>query len=165
MSPVPVVRHAHPDELERACALWLDAENARTGIAPSDAYVKSFLEAMPAAVARPGAVLLVAVDGEVVVGTIYGVPLRSDPTSGQVAMLGVHPTRWGNGVGTQLLAALVADLRGAECTRLRMNVDPDNGRARAFYEHHGWRWDGETEECAESPVPELVYRIDSQASG
>ena len=91
---------------------------------------------------------------------VYGVPLRADPTKAQVAMLAVDPKLWGQGIGTQMLRALTERLSRQGCTRLRMNVAPENHRARALYERHRWRHLGEADQVADAGDPELIYRVD-----
>jgi RimJ/RimL family protein N-acetyltransferase len=157
-----VVREAEDAQIGDACALWRLAESARTGIPADPAAVEAqdFAAALTEAAAKPGARLLVGtLDGRLV-ATIYGVPLRADPTCAQVAMLAVTPELWGQGIGTQTLDALTTQLRRQGCLRLRMNVDAANHRARDLYERNGWRHTGETERVEEVTEPELVYRLD-----
>ena len=115
---------------------------------------------MTAAVSKPGARLLLGLADDQVIATIYGVPLRADPSKAQVAMLAVDPVLWRTGVGTQMLRAMTNALREQGCRHLRMNVDPGNEPARALYERQGWRHTGETEHVDTTDVPELIYRLD-----
>lgn len=154
------VREATAAEVAAACDLWNRAEAARTGRPTDPAEAREFADGMTSAVAKPGARLLVGVlDGQLV-GAVYGVPLREDPTTAQVALLAVAPKLWGQGIGTQMLQALTDALRRQGCLHLRMNVDPTNRRARALYERNGWRHVGETEHAAGADEPELIYRVD-----
>ena len=152
------VRDSQPSEFGRAGELWLRAETARTGVATAEADVRELVAGLTAATAKPGARLLVGVIDGRIVATAYGVPLKSDPTSAQVAMLAVDPELWGEGYGTQMLDALSQALREQGCAALRMNVDPANARARALYERHGWQHSGETERVDDAEMPELIYR-------
>ena len=154
------VRAADQAEVGAACAVWFRAEAARTGRRPNDDEVLEFREAMTAAIGKPGARLFVGVTDDQIIATIYAVPLRADPTKGQVAMLAVDPTLWRTGIGTQMLLALTTAMRQQGCRHLRMNVDPDNAPARALYEQHGWRHTGEAECVDTADAPELIYRID-----
>lgn len=158
-----VIREAAAAELQAACALWLRAEAARTGSQPDPAAAGALVAEMATAVAKPGAHLLVGFLAKRLVAVIYGVPLRANPTKAQVAMLAVEPTEWGQGIGSQLLAALTDAMKTQGCVHLRMNVDPANHRARALYERHGWRHLGETEAVADQRDPELIYRVDLPA--
>jgi ribosomal protein S18 acetylase RimI-like enzyme len=126
----------------------------------SDEEVRRFAEGMRAATAKSGARLLIGLVNDDLIGTIYGIPLRRDPTNAQVAMLAVEPTHWGEGIGSDMLDALTRELEQAGCRRLRMNVDATNTRARILYERHGWRHHGETEQVDDADAPELVYRTD-----
>jgi ribosomal protein S18 acetylase RimI-like enzyme len=155
-----LVRDADAADVGAACAVWTRAESARTGRHPADGEISELVESMTAAVGKPGARLLLGIIDDQVVATIYGVPLRTNATKAQVAMLAVDPALWRNGVGTQMLLALTTALRTQGCRHLRMNVDPDNDAARALYERHGWRHTGETERVDTSDVPELIYRAD-----
>jgi ribosomal protein S18 acetylase RimI-like enzyme len=155
-----VSRKAVGAEVEAACALWQRAEAARTGKMASAAEAGDFARAMPAAASKPGALLLVGLLDDRLVAAVYGVPLRGDRTKAQVSMLAVEPEFWGQGIGTQMLRALVGALKRQGCRQLRMNVDGANDRARALYERNGWRHLGETEQVADGDEPELIYRID-----
>ena len=157
-----IVRQAHAAELETAGALWQRAEAARTG-SPEQPAASELVSALAAAAAKPGARLFVGIMDTQLVATVYAVPLRADPTRAQVAMLAVEPTRWGQGIGSQMLTAVTDALRQQGCARLRMNVDPANHRARALYERHGWTHMGETEKVPDADEPELIYRVDLHA--
>jgi len=149
--------------MEAAGALWQRAEAARTGKRPEPAAASEFVSELAAAAARPGARLFVGIMDTQLVATVYAVPLRADPTRAQVAMLAVEPTRWGQGIGSQLLTALHDALKKQGCVHLRMNVDPANQRARTLYERHGWTHMGETEQVPDADEPELIYRTDLHA--
>lgn len=147
-------------EIEAVCDLWNRADAAQTGSTCSDDEARQFVDGMHEAAAKPGARLLVGLMGGELIATIYGIPLRTDATKAQVAMLAVEAARWGAGIGSEMLAALTRTLAGSGCRNLRMNVEPANARARALYERHGWRHCGETEQVDDSAPPELIYRID-----
>lgn len=152
------VREAEGAEIATAAELWQRADSARTGRAVTDDDARAFIESLREAAARPGATLLVGLHKGRLVATAYAVRLRNDPAAAQVAMLGVEPQLWGCGAGSRMLTELTARLADGGCERLRMNVVPDNDRARALYERHGWRHDGEVEQTADGEPPELIYR-------
>jgi GNAT superfamily N-acetyltransferase len=56
-----------------------------------------------------------------------------------VSGLAVEPTRWGAGLATALLAFVEAEVRRRGFWLLRLHVLEGNERARALYEHLGWR--------------------------
>lgn len=154
------VRDADAAEITAACDLWSRAETVETGAVCCGEDAHQLIQEMRIAVAKPGARLLVGMADEELVGTIYGVPLRTDTTAAQVAMLAVEPTRWGSGIGSRMLQALTVVLEEAGCRHLRMNVASANTRARTLYERHGWQHLGETEQVDDGGVPELIYRVD-----
>jgi ribosomal protein S18 acetylase RimI-like enzyme len=156
------IRLADLPELTVACGVWFRAEAARTGVSPGAEEKRAFIDEMTVAFGKPGARLLVGTDDGEIIATIYGVPLHDDPSAAQVAMLAVTPERWGGRVGARMLAQLMTRLRHAGCVNLRMNVDPDNVRARALYERQGWTHTGETEQSDANARPELIYRTSPQ---
>ena len=82
--------------------------------------------------------------GVVAIATIG--PERDDrpdrALSGEVWMINVAPGAWGRGVGSVLLQAAVDRLKQRGCSRPVLWVLESNTRARAFYEHNGWTFDG-----------------------
>ena len=104
---------------------------------------------------------LVADDGRVVgyvvVRWAETKPFVGDDEAG-LKELYVHPDRWGEGVGGELLGRGLATLPdGAEAVVLE-TLD-GNDRAAGFYEAHGFRRVGErTVEVAGEQYPALVYR-------
>jgi GNAT superfamily N-acetyltransferase len=68
---------------------------------------------------------------------------RTDRTAGSVFALFVRPEHEGEGLGTQLLAAAVADLWSAGHVRSTLSTEPRT-RAFDFYVRHGWRHVGYT---------------------
>jgi GNAT superfamily N-acetyltransferase len=65
----------------------------------------------------------------------------------------VRPAAWGTGVASALHAAAVAELRERRVERARLWTLEDNGRARRFYERHGWALDGTTRVVEFPPHP------------
>ena len=63
---------------------------------------------------------------------------------GEVYLLYVDPDHWNRGIGSALLAAAQAGLSEAGFTSAVLWTFGPNARARAFYEHRGWRVDGAT---------------------
>jgi len=99
--------------------------------------------------------------GEVAGFATFG-PARDDPdtSDGELYVVNVRPDRWGSGVGGALLAAVHAGLAGLGYRSAVLWVLPGNQRARAVYEHLGWRLDGaeRTDEAFGVLVPEVRYR-------
>jgi GNAT superfamily N-acetyltransferase len=93
----------------------------------------------------PGRRLLVADRAGDVVGFAASWPTPDadlDPATGELAVLNVRSDQWGAGVGGALLAATVEALAGDGHPAASLWVITGNTRARAFYEHLGWRPDG-----------------------
>ena len=55
-----------------------------------------------------------------------------------VLTIAVAAARWGQGVGTRLLAALVAEARRRRCTEMFLEVRADNARAQRLYQWWGF---------------------------
>ncbi len=109
--------------------------------------------------ADPGAV------GTAVVG---GVALRPDddvPTGQLVAKLYVHPSHWGGGHGSALLAHAVEAAWG-EFAGLNLWVLEHNHGARKLYEREGWRLIPGRYLANEPPsVRDVLYQLDRPAGG
>lgn len=77
-------------------------------------------------------------------------------TTGELFALYVLPRTAGTGVGRALLQQAEVRLRAAGFTRATLWVLETNGRARRFYERHGWSFDGTTAEhrfdCGNRPI-------------
>jgi [ribosomal protein S18]-alanine N-acetyltransferase len=57
---------------------------------------------------------------------------------GDVLTLAVATTRWGNGIGSALLEALLAEAARRGCTEVFLEVRADNTRAQRLYRRHGF---------------------------
>ena len=79
---------------------------------------------------------LVAEDGNALIG--YAGMMFASGSQADVVTLAVDPARWGEGIGTALLTALVdeAEKRGYE--EVLLEVREDNPRARQLYLRHGF---------------------------
>lgn len=71
-----------------------------------------------------------------------GRPAGPQRRIGEVWMINVLPETWGRGVGSRLLDAAATRLGERGYDRAVLWVLEGNDRARAFYEHNGWRHDG-----------------------
>jgi ribosomal protein S18 acetylase RimI-like enzyme len=60
-----------------------------------------------------------------------------------IRMLVVHPHHRRNGIGTRLLASVIASA-GRKSRNVGLEVFKINGAAKAFYERHGFKVEGET---------------------
>ncbi|BCW71540.1 GNAT family N-acetyltransferase [Arthrobacter sp. NicSoilB8] len=68
----------------------------------------------------------------------------SDPESGQLHAINVHPDRWAQGVGSVLFAAAEQEFIGLGYARAFLWVAKNNERAISFYSNRGWLHDGAT---------------------
>ena len=67
-----------------------------------------------------------------------------DRRTGEIYSVYVHPDSWSRGIGADLMARAVADLRSHGYTSATLWVLAANRRARTFYENFGWKSDGNT---------------------
>ena len=72
----------------------------------------------------------------VALGGVTADPYRPASNVGRVRHVFVHPTRRGEGIGTQLIAALETRALGAGLGLLRLRTDTI--QAAEFYEHRGY---------------------------
>lgn len=88
---------------------------------------------------------LVLLDGESYAGTAAVCPARDTCLYGYGELVSLYllPDYWGTGGGTELLAAALTHLRQRGYSAIYLWVLEENGRARRFYEKHGWRDSGE----------------------
>lgn len=92
-----------------------------------------------------GLTLVAEVDGEVCGHAITAI-VDSDPRTGWIINLGVHPNRQRTGIGQALTAAAVDRLHERGVQRVFLSVAPDNSTAigvyrRAGFEDHGYEPD------------------------
>jgi GNAT superfamily N-acetyltransferase len=85
-----------------------------------------------------------------------------DPTAvGELQTLYLEPGVWRRGGGSILLQAVQDQLRHAGFRSASAWVLETNVRARQFYEHHGWRFDGTTKphDWGSFVVTDVRYRV------
>src|SRR5919112_5409610 len=130
-----VVRRGQAEDFEPAFTLWWRAESTRRNGPPPPVSV----ERVRGYARRKGAFLLVADAVGEVVGMVLVTPADSRPAEvAVVQMVFVAPERWGEGIGTELVAAALgeAKTRGFERTQLWAHADDE--RARRLYEGRGF---------------------------
>ena len=73
-------------------------------------------------------------------GTVAGYAGLLAPGGGQadVLTIGVSDDRWGQGIGTALMAGLLAEARRRGCAEVYLEVRVDNGRAQRLYRQLGF---------------------------
>jgi len=148
-----VVRHGQAEDLEPAFALWWRAESTRRHGPPPSISV----ERVRAYARRKGAFLLVADAVGEVVGMAFVTPASSRPSEvAVVQMVFVAPERWGEGIGSKLLAAALAEARTRGFERIKLWTHADDERVRRLYEGHGFGLSGARLE-GESGEPIVLY--------
>lgn len=86
----------------------------------------------------PGALDLLAVEGDRPLGTASGVPDVDDPAHVELISMWVDPAARGRGVAGLLIEAIVRWAAEQGADDVRLSVMPDNDRARRTYERAGF---------------------------
>lgn len=120
-------------------------------------WVKAFAE-------NPPLVLVVEHESNVVGACRFGASRDEDASraTGEVMALNVDPATWRRGFGTELLNAVLKQLRGLGFSTVTLWVLQANTRARAFYEAAGFSPDGVERTDTDligAPLDEVRYRI------
>ena len=90
----------------------------------------------------PGQRDVIECDGRVVGFAAYGPEHGGDdPTRGELYAINLHPGRWRQGLGRQLIRHVTSELRRLGFRRAVLWVEATNDRARRFYESEGWSYD------------------------
>ena len=121
------VRPARLDDLDGLLAI--------EGVFPTDRLER---RAFRHAVASPTIDLLVAGGAAGPIGYAM-VQRRKNATVGHLTSIAVQPGAAGRGLGKRLLEAAETAARRHGCTRLRLEVRPDNKAAQTLYEKAGYR--------------------------
>jgi GNAT superfamily N-acetyltransferase len=144
------VRRAEPSDSEAAADVYLESRKQLVACAPlvhPDAAVRLWIREQ---LIPSGGVTVATVDGR-----IAGfVAVSRDAEFGWVDQLYVRPELVGRGIGSLLLEVARETLSGP----IRLYTFQANQRAKAFYEHHGFRvvaygdGSGNEERC-----PDILY--------
>ena len=104
--------------------------------------------------------VLVALEGDAIVGFTRTRPEHEEPGLGMLAMLYTRPRVWGRGAGRELMDAALGALRTEGCREAVLWTEERNARARHVYEVAGWHLDGTVRERVwhGAPLRELRYR-------
>lgn len=126
----------------------------------SDSYLRQLRDS---ATRAAHAVLLVAVDGDTVVGTITwargGTLLaqRAGPDEAELRMLGVAPAARGRGVAEALVQACLEQARAAGATGVVLSTQTQMAAAQRLYERLGFERRVERDWVPEPGVQLLAY--------
>ncbi|MEU4694578.1 GNAT family N-acetyltransferase [Actinoplanes sp. NPDC023714] len=124
-----ILRCVRADELPQVLAFWLAA-------AENDSRPADTAEAVAALVGRDPDALIVAVDGQEIVGTVIA---GWDGWRCHLYRLAVAPGRRREGIGGRLIAAAEERFRALGGTRVDAMVLDANERAHAIWAAHGYR--------------------------
>ena len=127
MTTAWAIRAATPGEVPAVLVLWRDADAEVTET--DDA------RALEAVLARDPEALLVATDGDRLVGSIVA---GWDGWRGQLSRLAVHPASRRRGLGTALVRTAEEHLRGLGARRISAIVVDDHDTALAFWAAAGY---------------------------
>lgn len=155
-----LVREVRPDELALAGEVTFAGYRAFYGDDLGD--YAAHLRDVPARAA--GAVVLVALEGDQIVGTVTYVPGPESPFAehvregeASIRMLSVRPDAQGRGVGRVLSEACVARARAERRRAVALHADEEMGAAQRLYERLGFVRDAERDWVAEDGTRLLGY--------
>ena len=168
-----IVREASIEDSASIAAIQVATwQEAYRGIVPESFLAVMSVEARTerwrdAIETRPrGQTTLVASSGGKVAGfAAFGAAQRDDapPGVGELYAIYVAPNRWEQGFGGALHQTALNGL-SREYAYAELWVLEANGRARLFYEHRGWRWDGSIKPhpFGDVEVPVVCYTTQSR---
>ncbi len=135
------IRRARPEEFAAAGALTVRAYVAGGHLDGDEDYIAVLRDASARA---ERATLLVAVEGDSVVGTATfavhgsGWTEAAEPGEAELRMLAVAPERSGTGVGRALVEAVLADARARGVDRIVLFSQESMTRAQGMYRRSGF---------------------------
>ncbi|RAX39072.1 GNAT family N-acetyltransferase [Rhizobium tropici] len=112
---------------------------------------------LKARLANKNSEFLVADDGKTIGGMGYAAMSKEMTKTVMLHMLYVSPKHQREGIGRDIFAELETCFPDAEI--MRLEVDPQNEAAIAFYQAHGFVEVGRTENCGsgQSGIPALIF--------
>ena len=157
------VRTASPRDLEAVSALlaetWHATYDGLYGAEKVGDLTARWhsVPALKARLERRDAEFVVADDGRDIAGMAYAAMMKDRSKTAMLHQLYVRPKFQGQGIGRDLFAELETCFPDA--TLMRLEVEPQNGRAIAFYEMLGFAKVGETANCGDdrSGIPAWVF--------
>jgi ribosomal protein S18 acetylase RimI-like enzyme len=164
---VPVtLRKATRDDLGPLTDLWFrSAAEAFLPLLPEGFQLpnRARLEGPAGALQQERTAVLVAEDGDGIVGYVAAGPSRDPDVLGPVGeiwTLFLDPHAIGRGLGTTLLEAGLEHLRAVGLDEVTLWSFRGNERANRFYERQGFRRDGAEKRMAEwADIPIVRYRL------
>jgi GNAT superfamily N-acetyltransferase len=101
--------------------------------------------------------LLVAMEGDAVLGFAWVIVTRALDQAAYLRLLLVAETHQSRGLGAALLARAEREARASRCRHLVLLVTRTNRRARSFYEGHGYAHVGDLAGFARPRIAESLY--------
>ncbi|MCO6186440.1 GNAT family N-acetyltransferase [Rhizobium sp. L1K21] len=158
------IRSAHEDDLKKVQTLL--AETWRATYIPiyGEAKVEEMiaewhsLPSLKQRLARPHSEFLVADDGRQIGGMAYAAMVEKPAKTVMLHQLYVHPNHQRQGVGRDLFAEVETCFPDADF--IRLEVEPDNQAAIAFYRAQGFEEIDKTANCGgdNSGIPALILQ-------
>jgi GNAT superfamily N-acetyltransferase len=163
-SPVEIIRPSRQDADAIATVVYRASAAAYTPVVPPGFLWT--LEETEASCRRllddPTAIVLAAVSGDPPARQWLGVAAvlapGASPGDAELRRLYVVPERWGQGVGSRLLDAVLQRAQREGATTVWLWVLEKNDQARRFYEHRGWRLAADQGTDAHDGVVEVKYQ-------
>ncbi|MCR9134579.1 MAG: GNAT family N-acetyltransferase [Alphaproteobacteria bacterium] len=155
------IRTAGNRDLEAIQALlvetWHDTYDTIYGAERVDDITAEWhsLPALRARLTQPQSEFVVADTGDTILGMAFA--SSKDGRLIELHQLYVHPSAQGRGAGAALLEEIEACF--PEANRVRLEVEAENLKAVAFYDHRGFEPVGDTKNCGveDSGIPAVVY--------
>ncbi len=101
--------------------------------------------------------LLVATDGETVLGFAWAITTRALDGAAYLRLLLISEEHQSRGIGAALLARVEREARASRCRHLVLLVTRTNRRARSFYERHGYTHVGDLAGFVRPGIAEALY--------
>ena len=102
-------------------------------------------------------VVLVAVDGDAVLGFAWVIVTRALDRAAYLRLLIVAETHQSRGLGAALLARAEREARATRCRHFVLLVTKTNRRARSFYERQGYARVGDLAGFVRPGIAESLY--------
>jgi len=110
-----------------------------------------------AAALRERDLVIVAVDGDEVVGLAWAIITRALDRAAYLRLLLVAETHQARGLGAAMLARVEREARASRCRHVVLLVTKTNRRARSFYERHGYAHVGDLPRFVRPGIAESLY--------
>ncbi len=155
-----VVRRLGPEHSGPLARLWQEANHRRT----TELGLAAMVESAPV-LARPGSFGVGVLDGGVLVSAAVAMPAQADDgrSSRNVAGLAhissvaTDPARWGEGLATVSLTAVMSQARRRGYARCQLWVFQENAGARHVYEKAGFEQSGRPPRSHDRDAPMVHY--------